>query len=119
MPPPPPPTTTPKKTLEEDDPFTKEVCGLAGFLRKFYYTELCDILLDADASKLHFPLVIECVPLPISYPFLFFLLLQTLTPIHLADSRSSWSSTLSLPKISTPIPAITSTSSTSLLDAPR
>ncbi|CAN6178752.1 unnamed protein product [Urochloa humidicola] len=56
MPPPPPPTTT---TEEEEDRFTQEVCRLADFLRKFYFNDLRDILLDADASKRHFPLVIE------------------------------------------------------------
>ncbi|KAF8660799.1 hypothetical protein HU200_057385 [Digitaria exilis] len=54
MPPPPPPPTPPEK-----DAFTEEESRLAGFLREFYYNDLRDILLDADASRPHFPLVIE------------------------------------------------------------
>ncbi|CAN6202066.1 unnamed protein product [Urochloa humidicola] len=55
--PPPPPTTT--KEDHGEDAFTEKVLRLTAFLRKFYYNDLRDILIDADASKLHFPLVIE------------------------------------------------------------
>ncbi|KAF8772641.1 hypothetical protein HU200_005605 [Digitaria exilis] len=51
-----PPPTPPEK---EKDAFTEEESRLAGFLREFYYNDLRDILLDADASRPHFPLVIE------------------------------------------------------------
>ncbi|CAL5043793.1 unnamed protein product [Urochloa decumbens] len=67
MPPPPPQPTT---TEEEDgeDAFTEEVLRLTAFFRKFYYNDIRDIILDADASKLHFPLVIEFAELMDSDP---------------------------------------------------
>jgi len=52
---------------EEDEKKKKEdaqLSALAGFLHETYSDSIHSILLDDDPSKLHFPLVIECVLLP-------------------------------------------------------